>query len=848
MSRINVLVATTSPDVKAEVIAESISGRPDMALVENRCVAAEDLDRLLARLPKNSPAAIVLVGPRETNWLADSWLAERPDLVVMVVDVIDDIVRIAVRDPQLDSLLVALRGLVERGGAAGQERVARIQLRLVSSPPPSRDTQGLDADRSQGRLLSAAVDWLNEVLRDAVDRVPDGNGELHGFSLTRETLLTLLASPAERNVEEQSLERSRVEAALDRALASVDPKSEPLAALAHLTGLGFGGLEFRMLLLGLAPEIDPRFQRCMGFLLDDMSRRVGTFGLFSALLGSSVRVREQLAQQGALTRWSIFEDAGGRPVAADEPLRVDPFLVQWLLGQRDALLQDPRVRRALRFEPWGGVELLHRYEERVAAASLIGKLQDPGASQWLLLCGDGPAAWRALLELGASGARVDPIRLEPMRLSGSDFNELVESARRIARLARLSARPLIIDVHGAAGTGADEDWLQLLFTELSAAGCRGAILCSDGSSLVRLLGSATFELESQVALPLDARVAAIRAAANCANAQLAEETAQTLLHRYPLPIDRLEQAARLACSRPQDATEPDPTLARFAGACEEIAAEGVSRLADRVQSTFDLEDVVLPEERQRELTEIVDNVRFAAQVLDGWRFGAQLPYGRGVSALFYGPSGTGKTMAALGITRRLGIRMLRIDLSKVVSKYIGDTEKHIDRVFDDARCSGAAIVIDEAEALLGKRSEVKDAHDRYANIEVAYLLQRMEAYEGLAILTTNMRQNIDPAFLRRLRFIVEFPRPDAQARERIWRQCMPEGCHALEDAEFRLLARKIDLTGGHIRQMTLRAAFIAAAANKQIELEHVAQAARAELAKLGMPPTVLDLGRDKRAA
>src|SRR4029077_6926026 len=176
------------------------------------------------------------------------------------------------------------------------------------------------------------------------------------------------------------------------------------------------------------------------------------------------------------------------------------------------------------------------------------------------------------------------------------------------------------------------------------------------------------------------------------------------------------------------------------------------------------------------------------------------PYGRGVTALFHGPSGTGKTMAALAVAHALGIQVMRVDLSRIVSKYIGDTEKNIDRVFDDAQTSGAALLIDEADALLGKRSEVSDAHDRYANIEVAFLLQRMEAYEGLAVLTTNLRQNLDPGFLRRLRFVVDFPRPDAAAREQIWRFCLPGESHVLDDAAFRQLARKIDLTGGHIRQ------------------------------------------------
>jgi SpoVK/Ycf46/Vps4 family AAA+-type ATPase len=202
----------------------------------------------------------------------------------------------------------------------------------------------------------------------------------------------------------------------------------------------------------------------------------------------------------------------------------------------------------------------------------------------------------------------------------------------------------------------------------------------------------------------------------------------------------------------------------------------------------------------------------------------------------------------MGIARELGVQILRLDLSRVVSKYIGETEKNLDRVFTDAQRSGAAILIDEADALFGKRSEVRDAHDRYANIEVAFLLQRMEAYDGLAILTTNMRKNLDPAFTRRLRFIVDFPRPDIDAREKIWRQCLPEESHELTDGEFRQLARRIDFTGGQIRQTTLRAAFIAAAAGRRITLEDVARATQAELAKNGMLPVELDLTRIRRAA
>jgi SpoVK/Ycf46/Vps4 family AAA+-type ATPase len=294
--------------------------------------------------------------------------------------------------------------------------------------------------------------------------------------------------------------------------------------------------------------------------------------------------------------------------------------------------------------------------------------------------------------------------------------------------------------------------------------------------------------------------------------------------------------------------EADAAEARFITACKMVSAEASTGLAQRIEPIFELSDVVLPLDRKGQLEEIVDNIRFAPKVLEGWKFRDQLPYGLGVTALFHGPSGTGKTMASMAVAKALGVQILKIDLSRVVSKYIGETEKNIDRVFQEAQLSGAALVIDEADGLLAKRSEVKDAHDRYANLEVAYLLQRMEAFEGLAILTTNLRQNLDSAFLRRLRFVIEFPRPDAAAREEIWRRCLPSDSHAIDDQTFSLLGRRIELTGGSIRQITLRAAFLAAAAHEKIGPRHIAHAAQAEFAKLGLVPVELDFSQRRAAA
>ena len=215
---------------------------------------------------------------------------------------------------------------------------------------------------------------------------------------------------------------------------------------------------------------------------------------------------------------------------------------------------------------------------------------------------------------------------------------------------------------------------------------------------------------------------------------------------------------------------------------------------------------------------------------EDWGFGHGQARGLGIAALFAGESGTGKTMAAEAIAHAARLDLYRIDLSSVVSKYIGETEKNLARLFDAAEASGAILLFDEADALFGKRSDVKDSHDRYANIEVAYLLQRIESYRGLAILTTNMKNALDRAFLRRLRFIVQFPFPDAQAREQIWQRQFPR--HApLGRIDFPALAR-LQLTGGSIRSVAIQAAFRAADAGRAIDHGLVIEAAQVEHAKL----------------
>jgi SpoVK/Ycf46/Vps4 family AAA+-type ATPase len=233
------------------------------------------------------------------------------------------------------------------------------------------------------------------------------------------------------------------------------------------------------------------------------------------------------------------------------------------------------------------------------------------------------------------------------------------------------------------------------------------------------------------------------------------------------------------------------------------------------------------------------HVRQRTTVYETWGFAVKGARGLGISALFVGASGTGKTMAAEVLANELRLDLYRIDLSQVVSKYIGETEKNLRRVFDAAEEGGAVLLFDEADALFGKRSEVKDSHDRYANIEVSYLLQRMEAYQGLAILTTNLKAALDPAFLRRLRFVVQFPFPDAAQRAEIWRRIFPQAMPT-ENLEITKLAR-LNIAGGAIRNIALHAAFLAADRHEPVAMSHLLRAARNEYDKLEKPLTETEI-------
>ena len=301
---------------------------------------------------------------------------------------------------------------------------------------------------------------------------------------------------------------------------------------------------------------------------------------------------------------------------------------------------------------------------------------------------------------------------------------------------------------------------------------------------------------------------------------------------------------REAIARPAtivDIEAPAPWRASAPGARPRLDG-----LAQRIPPVSGWEDLVLPPEPLDLLHRLASQVRSRAVVYDDWGFGRKLNRGLGITALFAGESGTGKTMAAEVIASDLHLDLYRIDLSTVISKYIGETEKNLRRVFDSVEASGAILFFDEADALFGKRSEVRDSHDRYANIEINYLLQRMESYRGLAILATNMKQALDPAFLRRLRFVIEFPFPGLEERRQMWQKIFPAETPT-RDLDLDRLAR-MNVTGGVIHNIAVGAAFLAAGASSPVTMPLVFDAARAEFRKLERPIDESEFRYDDQAA
>jgi hypothetical protein len=653
--------------------------------------------------------------------------------------------------------------------------------------------------------------------------------------------LAAVESPAEPGLdrtgdtdEDEPVRLANAIAAHESRLAEYEAELSELGAPDGVTALcnaaGLDDMEREAVVAALCAELDPAVADLFAYLHDDPHRRHATPGLVAALHRRSVSDAWPLLDPASQAiRFRIFRaEAAG----SGAPLRLDRRMVNFLRGHNhidDALTGLVSMLPDTRTPARSGEQI-----DRLA--TWLAGPDRAGGPVTVNLVGPSAETRRAFAARLIRSLGLHPLRLHLDRLVNRP--ERVDLIRLVEREALLLPAGVYLEYLDAAG-GPDGDpgtasAARELVEDLGGLVVIGSVQRWDGNRAV-------------VVHPVPALGPADRAELWEAALGGPLDGLDGVVEQFAVGPESIMRAAAEAEAARQ--IRPDGAVGTDSGdltaddvwsACRRFVGRELGELATRVEPAAGWDDIVLPAGQYALLREISAQVRNRAQVYERWGFGAALTRGRGISALFTGPPGTGKTMAAEIIATDLELDLYRIDLASVVSKYIGETEKNLRRVFDAAEQGGAILFFDEADALFGKRTEVKDSHDRNANIEINYLLQRMEQYAGLAILATNRKSDLDPAFLRRIRFVVAFPFPNPADRRRIWAKAFPNGVPRGR-LDLDALA-KLDLAGGNIRNIAVNAAFLAAAAGQPVEMVHMMQAARHEYRKTDKIPSRGEFG------
>jgi MoxR-like ATPase len=684
--------------------------------------------------------------------------------------------------------------------------------------------------------------WLDLLLERQVlrlralrDQAPD---KFRGLYIADAEVDALLAAGEGPISAEQIASFTRRITTLERENALRLEQSPELPLAQIKARFGLSQFECRILMIALAPELDLRYQTLYAYVQNDVTRKAPTVDLLLKLLCADRE--EQWAARAAFSTNAtllrncllhLIEDDHERqlPLLA-RSLKVPERIAGFLLGHDNT---DPETTGAFAcVEPQTRIEdlILPSATKRMlrAAAEILkngglvvfegrpgsGKLDAAGA-----VCAE-MGLKLVVWDLARAAA---PIKLGPL-------------LRRECLIAKAG---LYLRAEDSSRTAADKPALHAeLVHEL------------EGQPFPIFLGTSGERAALELPPPAKSFRFALEVPEIPVRRALWQQELNGSAAGMESDLDALAGKLRFTPGQIREVLTEARTLAHLRGnnadavALADIYAAvrargnpGLEKLARKCELLFHWDDLVLPERVLQQLREIANAVRFRHVVHSQWRFDTKVGKNLGLSVLFSGLSGTGKTMAASVLTRELELDLYKIDLSKVVSKYIGETEKNLGRIFDEAEHSSAVLFFDEADALFGKRSEVKDAHDRYANIEVAFLLQRMEEFSGLAILATNISRNIDAAFARRMQYVVEFPFPDAAHRERIWRGTFPPEAPLAAGVDFSFLARQFELSGGNIRNVVTAAAFLAAEKGLPISMEHLARATAREFQKMGKLPS-----------
>jgi hypothetical protein len=590
----------------------------------------------------------------------------------------------------------------------------------------------------------------------------------------------------------------------------------PAAIDALSAAFNLSEFERSILLLCAGTELDSSFTPLCAAAQGNSSKSYPTFSL--ALAALSDAHWSAVTPDGPLRRWRLIEVSAGSTLTV-APLKIDERVLHFLTG---VSMLDERL--AAMIEPIPPVAIGALAPSHAALAQAIAAAwsapRAPEALVAVQLCSMDSIDCRPIAAAAASALQLRAIAL-PSDLIPTTSVELDAFLRLWEREAILAGGVLVVecDPDSTAPDDGRARSISRLIERLDGL----VIVCSREPRRIAHRSSLRFD----VARPtVSEQQSAWRAALP---PTVDSRSIDVIASQFGMDLPAIRSVAAEAVARAGTSSGKD--IAEVAWqSCRSRCRAKLDGLAQRIEPAADWNDLVLPAPQMHLLRQIAIHVRHRTTVYDTWGFNQKSSRGLGIAALFAGGSGTGKTMAAEILSAELRLDLYRIDLASMVSKYIGETEKNLKKVFDAAEESGSILLFDEADALFGKRSEVKDSHDRYANVEISYLLQRVEAYRGLAILTTNLKSAIDQAFLRRLRFIVQFPFPDAAQRAEIWRRIFPKETptEGLDPAKL----ASANVAGGNIRNIALTAAFLAAQAGDCVRMRHLREAARTEYAKI----------------
>jgi hypothetical protein len=690
--------------------------------------------------------------------------------------------------------------------------------------PPTRtgEGQGGGGDPSLIHVLRR-LELVEARVRAAVARRrttdPETDDRFRGLYISQTHVDRLLADRSAPAAPDPAAAKARdeIEAAADAAEnEGADLRLRRLARSFHLDEI-----DIELLLIALAPDIDVRFERLYGYLQDDVSRRRASVGLGLELCGlpsSGGYARSRLAPGAPLVdHYLVLVEESERPVLT-RSLRVPDRVTAHLLGSD---IPDATVA-ALAYQcdqaaPAQAATLV-RWIQESPSPSAGGQ----GGGSQLAYIRERPGASGAALASSAFAQVGRPtLALDLERLRADDDPTMV---------AALTSREA-----GLTGAGIVAGPVEVLF----AKGLPAVRAFSEMPALIVLVGARSWDpaWAREVPLLCDAQIPDAAQRAELWRRNLDGDTPTGLdlagtMAQFRLTAEQVQRAARAARMQAHAHEVPLDEDELKAGARAQNAA-GLERLARRIQPAVRFDDLVLPPDTMAQLRELLTRACYREQVMDVWKMGGPAARRRGLTALFAGPSGTGKTMAAEVLAGELGLDLYTVDLATVVDKYVGETEKNLDRIFAEAERINGVILFDEADALFGKRSEVSDAHDRYANVEVAYLLQRMELFDGIAILATNLRANLDEAFTRRLDSLVDFPEPEEEYRRMLWERSLGPTMPRADDLDLDFLARSFKLSGGAIRNIAVAAAYAAAEAQRPLAMGDLVRATQREYLKLG---------------